>query len=84
MVVVLVGLQVLSQVVAACGQQRKLNLRRTGVTLMDGGEWDAGLFLDGRLLADGSDTSLYNICLRRSKGQSRFPDAGHTPKAGPR
>ena len=83
-VVVLIGLQVLGQVVDAGGEQRNLNLRGTGVTLMDGGFFDDGLLVDSRLLAYRKIPLFLNICQRRSKGQARFPDTGHTPGAGPR
>ena len=42
-VVMLVGLEMLGQVVDACGEQRDLNLRRTGVALVQGGLSDDGL-----------------------------------------
>ena len=50
-VVVLIGLQVLGQVVDAGSQQSDLNLRRTGVTLVDGCLSDDGLLVDSGFLA---------------------------------
>ena len=45
-VVMLVGLKVLGQVIDTSGQQSNLDLRRTGVTLVDGCLSDDGLLID--------------------------------------
>ena len=52
-VVMLVGLEVLGQVVDTSGQQSNLDLRRTGVTLVDGCLGDDGLLIDSGFLAPG-------------------------------
>ena len=53
MVVMLVGLEVLGQMVDTSGQQSNLDLRRTGVTLVDGCLGDDGLLIDSGFLAQG-------------------------------
>ena len=57
-VVMLVGLEVLGQVVDTSGQQSNLNLRRTGVTLVDGCLSDDGLLIDSGFLGSLVNTSF--------------------------
>ena len=67
-VIVLVGLEVLGQVIDASGQQSDLNLGRTGVTLVQGGLLDDGLLFDSGFLAHDTNLFLNQICRWRSEG----------------
>ena len=66
-VVMLVGLEVLGQVVDTSGQQSNLDLRRTGVTLVDGCLGDDGLLIDSRFLAHGKYLFQKNMDLPKAQ-----------------